>query len=148
MSGENPVELTGTICKKCHADLRHWKMNIYDNNDLQKINEPGKVYLGTICTYCGDVITDTNWIGSIFKVFEKEGGAKGILSLLPIIDTLILNGYTLPEELSFIIAPAIRDWLFEQYDKESGGRFGKSQSKFDWDIAYDIRNGSVVWRLD
>ena len=104
--------------------------------------------LGTTCTYCGDVIADINWIVSIFKVTNDENGAKGILNLLPIIDTLLFNGYTIPEDLSRIIAPVIRDWLFEQYDRESGGRYSQSHLKADCDVAYDIRNGSVIWRLD
>jgi tetratricopeptide (TPR) repeat protein len=134
------------VCRKCHADLRDWKLNVYETNDPKKINEPLKVILGTTCTHCGDVIVDLNWIVSIFKATKDESGAKGILNLLPIIETLILNGYPIPEELSRIIAPVIRDWLFEQYDRESGRR--DSQSKSDWDVAYDIRDGSVVWRLD
>jgi tetratricopeptide (TPR) repeat protein len=136
------------ICRKCHADLRDWKLNVYDTNDPQKINKPVQVILGTTCTYCGDVIADINWIVSIFKVTNDENGAKGILNLLPIIDTLLFNGYTIPEDLSRIIAPVIRDWLFEQYDRESGGRYSQSHLKADCDVAYDIRNGSVIWRLD
>lgn len=136
------------VCRKCHADLRDWKINVYDTNDSEKKSEPGQVIMGTTCTHCGDVIVDINWIVSIFKTTKDVSGAKGILNFLPIIETLILNGYTIPEELSRIIAPVVRDWLFEQYDRDSGGRYSQSHSKSEWNVACDIHNGSVVWRLD
>lgn len=143
-----PRERSKMVCKKCHADLRDWEINEYDKYDFKKQNGPSKVVLGMICTYCGDVIVDINWIVSIFKETKDKSGAKGILNLLPIINTLILNGYQIPEELSRIIAPVIRDWLFEQYDRESGGRHSPSRLNVNWDVTYSIYNGSVVWRLD
>lgn len=139
---------SGKICKKCHADLRFWNVNLYDIKDPQKSQEPVRIQIGTVCDKCNDVNLDVQTIVNLFKALDENGDTKTISELQYIVDTLILNQIPLPADLFQIIAPGIRDQIFDQYDKESGGTYSKSFSKSHFKVIFYIRDGKVIWGLD